>query len=316
MLNMSKKKIETFMFSGGAMKGIAYIGALKRLEELQRDSEIILNIHKIYAVSIGSMFAFLYTLGYSHRELEQEILDKNFDHLKNIKFDNFLKRYGLDTGDEITNWIETLVIKKGYSKDITFNELYKHSGIDLHIFATNLNRYKQEDFNYTTTPRMKVIRAIRMSIGIPLIFGIQKYRGNVYIDGGIINNYPIKTLDKRELDTLLGLKLVTIGEFDDHIVDNKIDNISSYFSNLMACYIIQKEKSTTLSNEYRNHTISIQTQHITNGLDYSMTLEQKKALIQAGYDATQQYFRDSFKLHVIDDLIEDLIQRVFSNNAR
>jgi NTE family protein len=287
--NNNTKYIDTFMFSGGAMKGIAYIGALKALDELHKSGVIDLNIKKIYAVSIGSMFAFLYALGYTYTELQNEVIWKDFNNLKNIKFDNFIKKYGLDSGKEIIGWIETLVIKKGYSKDITFGELYEQCGIDLQIFATNLNKYEQIAFNRIDHKTMKITKAIRMSIGIPLIFAIEKYRGDIYVDGGIINNYPIKTL-KHDLDTFLGLKLVTIGEFDDHVISNKIDDISSYFSNLMSCYIIQKEKSTTLSNEYRSHTISIQTQHITNGLDYTMTTEQKMALIQTGYDSTKLFF--------------------------
>jgi len=287
----------TLIFSGGAMKGIAYIGALKALEELQTEKTICIDAKRVYAVSIGSMFAFLYCLGYTHFELEEEILSKEFNDLKNIKFDTFLKRYGLDTGKQIVSWIETLVLKKGFSKDLSFNDLWTQRGIDLHIFATNLNKYKQVDFNYHSHPNMKIIKAIRMSIGIPLIFGVEKYKGDIYIDGGIINNYPIKELNE-DMETLLGFKMVTIGEFDDHVIDNKINDITSYFSNLMSCYIIQKEKSTTLSNEYRKHTVSIETQHITNGLDYEMTFEQKRDLIEAGYISTVNFFRKSEKVNL------------------
>jgi hypothetical protein len=85
------------MFSGGAMKGIAYIGALKALDELHKSGVIDLNIKKIYAVSIGSMFAFLYALGYTYTELQNEVICKDFNNLKNIKFDETTKKVTLLT---------------------------------------------------------------------------------------------------------------------------------------------------------------------------------------------------------------------------
>ena len=188
-----KKIINTLILSGGGVKGIAYIGALKYLDELKtkEDLKVDINIQEILGVSVGSIVGLLYILGYTYDELVDEIVSKNLSDLKQFRIKNFLQRYGFDSGIRIVNWIETLIIGKGYSKDITFADIYTNFGINFRVVATNLNKYKTEVFDKNSSPSLRVIRAIRMSIGIPLVFTVTKYRSDCYVDGGLINNYPI-----------------------------------------------------------------------------------------------------------------------------
>jgi NTE family protein len=129
-----------------------------------------------------------------------------------------------------------------------------------------------------------------MSIGIPLIFSVEKYQDTVYVDGGLINNYPIKLYDDNELDTLLGLKLVTRGEFISHEIDEKIDSFDSYLFHLMTCFLVQKEKETTLSYKYMEHTVCIEAQSVTHTVNFSLSKDDKLRLIEIGYDSACNYF--------------------------
>ena len=52
-----------------------------------------------------------------------------------------------------------------------------------------------ECFNVDNCPDMKVSVAIEISCDLPYIFTKKKYNGNVYVDGGFINNYPINLAD-------------------------------------------------------------------------------------------------------------------------
>jgi predicted acylesterase/phospholipase RssA len=65
----------TVVLSGGGIKGIAHIGALKALEEKQ----ILKNIKVFAGTSIGGMIAALYIIGYTPDEMY------NFIELFNIK---------------------------------------------------------------------------------------------------------------------------------------------------------------------------------------------------------------------------------------
>lgn len=299
-----KKTINTLVLSGGGVKGISYIGALKYLDELKlKRSEYELrkdfdetecdipklDIKEIRCVSAGSIISLLYILGYTYDELVDEILSKDLSDLKELRIKNFVQKYGFDSGKRIINWVETLIIKKGYSKDITFADIFNKFGIGYQVVATNLNKYKTVIFDNISNPRLRVTKAIRMSIGVPFIFSVERYNGEFYVDGGLINNYPIKEFDDR-LDNVLGLKLVTRGEF--HQMDEEIDSFYSYLGNLMTCYMVQKERETTLSYKYREHTIGIEAQTITGPINFSLNEEHKRCLIDLGYSAAKAYFEN------------------------
>lgn len=281
-----KSLIDTLVISGGGVKGIAFIGSLKYLEELNKTKD---DIKCIYAISVGSIISVLYAIGYTSEEMETEIMSVDLQSLQNIRFKTFIKSYGLDSGKNIITWLESLIEKKGYNKTLTFKQLYKKTGMDLNIGATNLNKYKDVFFNMDISPNLIISRAVRMSIGIPLIFSAIKYKGEIYVDGGVINSYPIKRFDN--LDNVLGLKLVVKGEIETEF-DEKIETMDHYLYHVMHCYILQKERSSTLSSQYSDHTIFIESNHITHTINFNLNDDEKRRLIKCGYDATKMYFEN------------------------
>jgi predicted acylesterase/phospholipase RssA len=82
---------------------------------------------------------------------------------------------------------------KGLTKNTTFKQLYEFNNIDIHVFSTNLNgdRMKSVDISYKTHPNMSVIRGISMTTAYPFIFCPVIEEGNCYVDGGILNNFPV-----------------------------------------------------------------------------------------------------------------------------
>lgn len=292
-----KKEINTLVFSGGGVKGIAYIGVLKYLEEISKslgyDEDACnipnINIRTVCGVSIGSIVGLLYVLGYTFEDLVKELDNLDLQKLKNFKIQNVLKKYGFDSGLKIINWIESLILKKGYSKNITFKQLYDIKGVNLQVLASNVNKYKYTIFDAINTPDLMIKVAIRMSISIPFLFTVTKYNDDIHVDGALIGNYPIK-LFTDNLDNVLGFKLVSNGELESHNIDLQIDSLDSYIYNIMKCFIIQRDKETTLSNLYREHTIYIETENVTHVLNFELTKDEKDELINIGYNSIYRYF--------------------------
>ena len=54
-----------------------------------------------------------------------------------------------------------------------------------------------QQFCYDTTPDVAVADAVRISMSIPFFFEARSYAGDVYCDGGVLNNYPISTFDEQ-----------------------------------------------------------------------------------------------------------------------
>ena len=68
----------TCLFGGGAIRGMAYIGTIRALEELGIEYDII------GGSSVGSIIAALVACGYKSYELENLFMKVNFDLFKDI----------------------------------------------------------------------------------------------------------------------------------------------------------------------------------------------------------------------------------------
>lgn len=283
-VDMEIDKIDTLVLSGGGVKGIAYVGVFKKLRELN------VNVKEICSVSAGSIMGLLYMLDYNYDELVREIKMQNMDTLRDINIGNFLNKYGIDSGKNIVVWIEGLLERKGYSKDVTFMEMYNRTGIKYRVLSTNLNKYEMTIFDYINCPSMKITRAIRMSIGIPFVFTVKKYKGDVHVDGAIVNNYPID-LYKDKLEGVLGMNVVTSVERGDiGKINQVIGDISGYIFNVMNCFLLYRSK--LLLSEYKMRTLSVSLERMVSMMSFNISDEEKEMLIECGYKSACEFFTE------------------------
>jgi len=80
------------------------------------------------------------------------------------------------------------------------NDLKEEKGFrEIYIVGTNLSTRFSEVFSAEHTPRVPVADALRISMSIPLFFAARRsLRGDVYVDGGVLNNYPVKLFDREK----------------------------------------------------------------------------------------------------------------------
>ena len=79
----------------------------------------------------------------------------------------------------------------------TFADLAKRRGSPkLHLVATNLSTRSSEIYSPETTPEMPVAEAVRRSMSIPLFFAAVREAGDVFVDGGVLDNYPVRLFDR------------------------------------------------------------------------------------------------------------------------
>lgn len=282
------RKIEKLCFSGGGARAFATVGVLKKLNTLVENGNIEMPIKEVSGVSAGSIIGLGYILGYSGHELEEEIIEKNFDDLKDIKYTSIFSSYGIESGKKFVTWIETMILKKGFNKDITFLQLYQKTNIVFKVLATNLNKYKYTQFDYINTPDVLVTRAIRLSISIPFYFCAEKYDNDIHVDGAVIDNYPIK-LYKDDLTNVLGVKIINHGEMPEHTVETQIKSIDSFIYHLLYCVVIQKEKYTTIHEDYKKHTIYIYIDD-RGTINFSLSKEEKQKTIDLGFSSCETFF--------------------------
>lgn len=187
-------KFKNLVLSGGGLLGFSYIGLLRYLEE----NNLLSQIKSISGSSVGAIFATLFIIGCKSDELQNfytNIVIKDYVKLNAESFINFSKLKGLENGNGIMSVFNKFLLKKTGNQNITFLELYKKFNITLQVGVTNLTKYKFEIFNHINKPNIPVNLAVRASIAMPLILEPIVIDGDLYCDGGLIENLPIETIN-------------------------------------------------------------------------------------------------------------------------
>lgn len=189
------------VFEGGGVKGIAYVGCMQVLEK----EDILKNINRVGGTSAGSINALLFAAGFSNQETLKVLSKLDFNDFKDdtwgvLRDMNRLKdEFGWYKGDYFREWIGELLKQKTGHSNITFKALKEHTGKELFVYASNLSTNFGEVYSPEHTPRMRVVDAVRRSMSIPLFFrAVRDDREDVFVDGGVINNYPVKLFDREK----------------------------------------------------------------------------------------------------------------------
>jgi predicted acylesterase/phospholipase RssA len=220
MSENEKTKIKHLVFSGGGPAGLLTYGATKYLA--QQGFWSLSNIESIYGCSIGAYMGVIISLNYEWEWLDDYFIKRPWERIININAISILEAFdnkGLLGDSFIIESLKPLLEAKELSIDITLEELYEFNKIDIHIYTTNLNSTFMDkvDISHKTHPKMSVIQALCMTTAFPFVFKPICEKGGCYIDGGLLNIYPLNDCIQQknctDKDEILAFKNVWI--FDD-----------------------------------------------------------------------------------------------------
>jgi NTE family protein len=260
-------------------------------------------------------------------------MDDDFGVLRDV--DRLLNEFGWHKGAYFRKWISKLIKKRTGNPDATFAEVQKQKKAkgfrDMYFIGANISTHFAETFSHEHTPRMCIADAVRISMSIPLFFASHRSpRGDVYVDGGLLDNYPVKLFDRK--------KYVAQEDLSDHgqetkyykkhnkLLKRKGLDISPYLYNKetlgfrldsekeIAVFRDQAEPAhaeitgflsyslnlikTIMDNQSNTHlhsddwqrTIYVDTLGVKT-TDFSLTYAKKKALVESGRNGTETYFK-------------------------
>jgi len=200
------------VLSGGAAKGFAHIGVIKYLHEI--------GIHADYitGTSMGSIVGGLHAMGYNAKKMGQvagsqdwSSLLSGYIPLKDVaplekqfhqKFPFFIS---YENGD--------MTLPKG---------VINSQKLDLLLSAMFSPAYHINDFDELNIPfrcvavdiengDIKVFkegslsRSIRASMAIPMVFTPEEIDNHLYVDGGLIRNFPVQEVIDMGADIIIGV---------------------------------------------------------------------------------------------------------------
>jgi predicted acylesterase/phospholipase RssA len=204
------REFSSIVLSGGAFKAISIIGVIQYLEE----KNLIKNLKNFIGTSAGALLCFTLALGFSSIEMTNLLYDiikmENVMQFSIEDFCDIMDTYGIDSGERLEFVFKKILHQKLFRKDITFLEFAKITGKNLVICVTNLTKEHSEYWSVDATPNISVIQALRASCSLPLIFSPVKFNDNLYIDGGLYNNFPISYLNKDAVfKDVIGVNIVS-----------------------------------------------------------------------------------------------------------
>ena len=208
------------VLSGGGIKGLCYISLMRVLEE----KNIIKDIKNYGGCSVGIFFCFLLCLDYKYEEIKNILLGNILNKIYKIYIFNFFDTHSFCSPKILRDLLEILLHNKLKTKKINLLNLYYTTNKTLNIVATNISDGTEIIFNKDNTPDYDVIDCIIASCSIPGLYPPFKLNNNHYIDGFLVNNYPIDIF-KNDLENTIGITLTKSKYYKDLTINNYIYNL-------------------------------------------------------------------------------------------
>lgn len=271
--------INTLVISGGAMMGFLLLGTVKLLNEYG----ILGRIKYYFGTSFGGILVTGLNLGWN---LDDLFKFANFplDIIIDLNIDNFIDNYGLIPKINFETLFKKIIKYKGFSEDITFLDLYNKTKKDLNLVTYNIKKNVIEILNHKNTPNLKIWEGLYMTSAMPIIVPPYEYNGDIYIDGGISDNFHIDFIDKSNINKTIGIKLdvsSTVSSNLNNFINDK--NLINYFN-----YSLELVKSIYTGNKIYNTSnyfslVDSDDLNFADKMNLSLTNDIKLNMINEGY---------------------------------
>jgi len=269
--------ITEICLSGACNRGISYIGCFKKLEELK-----LLNLTKIVGVSIGSFIGACYMLGYSSEELLEAIINKNMNEFKDFSIS---ESSSVLKGEQYKIWVFEMLSKKE-DPNITLKQLFEKTGIE-YITTTTCIHSESSEFlegvvylSHNHTPDMSLFTAVNCSMAFPFVFPPMIYKNCQFIDGGVLENFPIHLLSINATGLTVNFKPI------DSFTSTK--NPISYIGKI---FELMSNRLKILKDEKHQNIITVDCDDF-DIIDFGMSIDDKITLYKRGYNAMTKFFED------------------------
>ncbi|MBD3409063.1 MAG: BamA/TamA family outer membrane protein [Ignavibacteriales bacterium] len=223
--------------SGGSALGFAHIGALEVIDSLG------VPIDYVAGTSMGGLVGGLYAIGYAPSEIREIVMSQNWDRVLSDRVPraktshvekSFNRRYqvdlpfsgwrprapsGLIAGQNVSTLLSSLAVAHHGVRD--FDSL----PLPFRCVAADLVSGEAMALGEGSLPE-----ALRATMSIPTVFAPVPYADTLlFVDGGVINNFPTDVAQRMGADVTIGLKLdfpaPKLDELDDvmSVLDRTID---------------------------------------------------------------------------------------------
>ena len=275
--NTGQAAPHALIMKGGGVKGLAYVGALRELEQYYPFNWFV-------GTSAGAIAAVLLGAGYTVDELETILAEKDFREFLDAKglkrLTNLMFHGGLYQAETFTRWISDLLAQKLHSPTRVFFKDLPHR---VTIYASVRNqRALIFDSHDPACENIEVAHAVRCSMSIPFLFTPQQEQGWDVFDGGVQNNYPVDILLRDHPQTPF------IGLYLGLEIYERPPKRSGWLAITELLPIWLEATDEAAIRDYLDQTLIIDPRPIQT-TDFSLTGPEKEFLLSAGRTAALKF---------------------------
>jgi NTE family protein len=277
--------VEHLVFSGGGVRGLAFVGAYAvLLEEFrQHGLDLYERIHTYCGSSAGALMATMGVLHCTPKQMADDCMKLDgVQLLRNMDLFSLFQEWGMHNKSDIVEFVRHVLQTYAHNPDITFRQLSQQTGGKrLIVSAARVNDSTVHYFSDATVPDLEVWRAVAASMSIPFIFSPNRIGDDVFVDGGLLANLP---LDPVPLDKTLAFLLT-------RQLPHRIHNFRDYITRCiyMAMDCLERNQVESIPHGLRNRIVRINT-GTTSSIDFRITEKHKQHLIHMGAMAVHHLF--------------------------
>jgi predicted patatin/cPLA2 family phospholipase len=288
--------ITHLIFSGSNIYGLPYLGVIRYLYTNNK----FVNIKNIAGTSFGSYMAYICAIKMPIEIYEEFMLnfckDENLKLICASKTINLITKLGMEN---IYKYIEKsypFLIEKYGTNKVTFIDIAKKNGINLHINAFCINTNSEFIFNIDNSPNVAIIDAVSASMALPFLYQPVEIDGFYYCDSCFITNTLINyfpNINKKNILSIFITKPINIEiiEKNTHIsfltyisiIIKKLYNIIFTFSS----YQYNTDNSLIINND-----LGIRIDITKKGILFHLNEHIFNIAILLGYNKTADYFNN------------------------
>lgn len=286
METTSPPQIEHLVISGGGINGFAYYGVLRASHN--DGFWDIKNIKSIYATSVGAIFGTVMSFLplFDWDTIDNYVINRPWNQLFHFHLDGIIQSIqnrGIFDRSVIERmflpFLEAISYKteQPVGLDVTLAEWFDLTHIDLCFVTTELTQFQLNVISHKTRPSWRLIDAVYASCALPVLFQPLEMDGKLYMDGGLLNNYPAELCVQGGVDpdTVFGVAMDVKLDTTSHL-ETLVDYIL-YILNQMLSHIL--DKPPPLKNQVNVLSPPISLVNVYKG---THSIDERKRLVDHG----------------------------------
>jgi predicted acylesterase/phospholipase RssA len=277
--------INTLVVSGGGMKGYLYLGAIKLFAEYG----ILDKIKYYYGTSIGGIIITCLNLGWNIEETLKFSIGFPIGTIIEFDIDTFIDNYGLVPKVNFETLFKKMIKFKGFDENITFKQLYEMTGKELHLITFSLKENITVDLNYESMPDLQIWEGLYMTSSLPVLVPPYEYKNEIFIDGGIVENFPINRIKKENIHKTIGICADSYktnwANLQEKLANKDIINYLEYSLELIKIMFTKSIKYNTNNYVKLLFDNSIGT---STSFNFTINSETKQKIILDAYEQTKK----------------------------